>query len=180
MLGLATLLVLALAVAPARAHEFPRPDPRSDQVGVVPVPVPTESTGPPDSTPRRDRIPDPPSVERFGMGAADGIGILIVGLGLAGLWGAWRRDRRTTIATTTAALVLGFVLETTPHLVHHSLDADQGAACEALQTAERSQMASGAIDSTPVTISAALAHAPLAATSPTFLAPAARGRAPPA
>ncbi len=114
------------------------------------------------------------------MGAVEGISILAVGLGLAGLWRAWRRDRRTTIATTTAALVLGFVVETTPHLVHHSLDADQGAGCEALQTAERSQVASGSIDSTPVPVSAALADAPLAPTSPTLLAPAARGRAPPA
>jgi hypothetical protein len=114
------------------------------------------------------------------MGAVEGISILAVAFGLAGLGRAWRRDRRTVIATTTAAVVLAFVLETTPHLVHHSLDADQGAGCEALQTAERSQVAPGTIDAMPVVVSADLADAPEITASPPPLALAPRGRAPPA
>ena len=179
-LGPAVALVLALTVVPAWAHDSSRPDPLGEQAGVAPVPVSTASTPPLDFVPRLDRIPDPPPVGRFGPGAVEGIGILTAGLGLAGLRRAWRRDRRTAIATTTAVLVLGFVLETTPHLVHHSLDADQGAGCEALQTAERSQVASGSIDPTPVTGSAPLADALSVASPPTLLAPAPRGRAPPA
>ena len=179
-LGAAVALVLALTVVPVWAHDSSRPDPLGEQAGVVPVPVSTASTSPQDSFPRLDRIPDPLPVERFGLGAVEGIGILTAGLGLAGLRRAWRRDRRTAIAMTTAALALGFVLETTPHLVHHSLDADQGAGCEALQAAERSQVAAGSIEPASATGSAALADASVVTTSPMLFAPAPRGRAPPA
>jgi hypothetical protein len=49
------------------------------------------------------------------------MGILIVAAGLAGFSRFWRRDRRMAIAVATAALALGFMVETTPHLVHHTL-----------------------------------------------------------
>ena len=119
------------------------------------------------------------SGERSAVDSVEVTGVLAMAIGLAGLAGSWRRDRRTAVATITAALVLGFVVETTPHLVHHSLDADQGAGCAALQTAERSQVAAGAIDATPVPVPADLADAPLIAAPLTCADPSPRGRAPP-
>ena len=98
---------------------------------------------------RLARSPGRAPVGRSGAGLAEVTGILIATLGLAGFGRSWRRDRRMAVATVTAALVLGFVVETTPHLVHHALDPDKGAGCEALQTAERSQAAIGALDTTP-------------------------------
>ena len=84
------------------------------------------------------------------------------------------------VATATAALVLGFVVETTPHLVHHVLDPDKGAGCQVLQTAERSQAAVGTLDTTPAPAPARLIDTPSTAPAPTLAAPAPRGRAPPA
>jgi hypothetical protein len=176
----AILLVLGLTAGPARSHDFRGAETWSDPAGALTVSAATEPTRPADSAARLDRLPDAPSVERLGAGAADGLGVLVAALGLAGLGRSWRRGRRTAVATATAALVLGFVVETTPHLVHHSLDRDQGAGCESLQTAERSQVASGTIDPQPVVLSAALPDAPLSAAPAARLVPAPRGRAPPA
>jgi hypothetical protein len=115
-----------------------------------------------------------------GLCPAEVAGILIVMLGLAGFGRSWRRDRRMAVATATAALVLGFVVETTPHLVHHALDPDTGAGCEALQTAERSQATIGAIDTAPASASVRLIDPPSIAPAPTLAAPTPCGRAPPA
>ena len=84
------------------------------------------------------------------------------------------------VATATAALVLGFIVETTPHLVHHALDPDKGAGCEVLQTAERSPAAVGALDTISTPAPATLIDVPSAASCPALAGPAARGRAPPA
>jgi hypothetical protein len=178
LLGLAMFLGLALTVAPAWAHGLRALESRSDQAEVVLVSA--EPTRMPDSAIHFARESVLASGERSAVDSVEVASILAVAIAVAGLAGSWRRDRRTAIATITAALVLGFVVETTPHLVHHSLDVDQGAGCAALQTAERSQAAAGAIDATPVPAPADLAEAPLVAPFPTCAAPAPRGRAPPA
>jgi hypothetical protein len=117
---------------------------------------------------------------RPGSGPVEAVSILIVALGLAGSWRVWQRERRAGLASGIAGLLLGFVVETTPHLVHHSLDADQGAGCEALQTAERNQAVVVAPDTIPVTTPASLDEPPSLVSSPTPFAPAPCGRAPPA
>jgi hypothetical protein len=179
MLQVGVFLTLALAVQTAWAHGPRGLDVRSEQ-GADPVLVPAEPTVPPDSAPWVERTADPRPVERSGVGALEGIGIAAVVLGLVGLRRSPRRDRQTAIAAITAALLVGFILEITPHLVHHSLDSDGGAGCEALQTAERSHAAAGMVDATPVQMYADVPEASLDATPPASTIPAPRGRAPPA
>ncbi len=111
---------------------------------------------------------------------AEVAGVLMVALGLAAFGRFWRRDHRAALAALTSALALGFVVETTPHLVHHTLDTDQGASCQAVQSAERSQAAVGNLDVTPVPAPVYLAAVPSRVTAPTLARPARRGRAPPA
>jgi hypothetical protein len=108
------------------------------------------------------------------------IAVLLGALGLGGLGRSWRRDRRSALAAGLAGLLLGFLIETTPHLVHHSLDADQGASCEILQTAERSQAVQAALDGGPVSAAAYLDDRPRPVPAPTLFALAPCGRAPPA
>ena len=177
-LGPAIFLALALTVAPAWAHDPRAPESRSDQGEVILASA--EPTRAPDSAIHVAQGSVLAAGERSAVDSVEVTSILAVAIGLAGLAGSWRRDRRTAVETFTAALVLGFVVETTPHLVHHSLDADQGASCEVLQTAERSQVAAGAIDATPVRAPADLADAPLVAAPPTCAVPSPCGRAPPA
>ncbi len=121
----------------------------------------------------------PPAV-RSAPGAVESVAVLLVALGLAGLLGAWRRDRRSALAAATAGLLLGFVVETTPHLVHHSLDADQGASCEVLQTAERNQAVVVVLDAAPTSAPTYLDDRPPHHPAPALSAPAPCGRAPPA
>ena len=111
---------------------------------------------------------------------AEVAGILIGVLGLAAFGRLWRRDHQAALAAATAALALGIVDETTPHLVHHTLDTDQGASCQALQSAERSQAAVGNLDAPPVPAPVYAAAAPSRVTAPTLVRPAPCGRAPPA
>jgi hypothetical protein len=178
LLGLTLFLAAALTVAPASAHGPREPEPSRDQVGGVLGS--TESTRAPDSSVHVGEGSVLVSGERSALDAVEVTGSLAVAIALAGLAASWRWARRAAVATITAALVLGFVVETAPHLVHHSLDADQGAGCEALQAAERSQAAGGAIDTSPVAAPADLADAPPVAAPPTCAAPSPRGRAPPA
>ena len=162
-LSLLAILLLALAVTPVWAHGVRRPplpiepvgEARRDRRGLHRSSLARR-------TPRRGS-----SGTRAGLrvgpqspGPAEVAGVLIATLGLAGLGRSWRRDRRMAVATVTAALALGFVVETTPHLVHHVLDPDKGAGCEALQTAERSQAAVGAVDATPAPAAALLIDPP--------------------
>ena len=113
-------------------------------------------------------------------GTVETIAVLIVALGLAGLGRSWRRDHRSALVVAAGSLLLGFVIETTPHLVHHSLDPDQGASCEVLQTAERSQAVVVALDSVPVSAPAYLGDRSPHVPAPTLFAPVPCGRAPPA
>ena len=64
--------------------------------------------------------------------------------------------------------------------MHHVLDPDKGAGCEALQTAERSQAAMGAIDTTPAPASVRLIDPPSIAPAPTLAAPRPAWARPPA
>jgi hypothetical protein len=144
------------------------------------VVAPPALAGRPGFAARLDRIRDRTPVGPSSVGLAEIAGVLIVALGLAGLGRSWRRGRRTAVATATAALVLGFVVETTPHLVHHALDPDKGAGCQVLQTAERSQAAVGTPDMTPAPAPARIVDTPSTAPGPALAAPAPRGRAPPA
>jgi hypothetical protein len=176
------VLLLALAVGPAWAHapreSAPRPEPRVD---------------PPAAVPRSAAVMRPPDVgremaglvrraarARSPVGLAEVIGVLTLAGGLAGLGGASRRDRGTALAAVTAALVLGFVVETTPHLAHHALDPDKGAGCQVLQTIERTQVSLVALDATPAPERALLVAVPSPATAPSLMVRAPRGRAPPA
>jgi len=174
--------MLALAAAPAWAH-----GPRVTEPAVGSTQAPDDAGGAPAAPPRPpdpgtelQRAPDRTLSKRSGVGVADVAGVLIGVAGLAGLAGSWRRDRRVAITTATAALMLGFAIETAPHLVHHVLDADKGAACEVLQTAERSQGAMATLDLTPVSAAAGPADLPPVASLSTLSAPAPCGRAPPA
>jgi hypothetical protein len=177
------MLLLALAVTPAWAHGL-----RQANLRIEPVDSPVEAVAAspdalapaPVAAARLARSPGPAPVGRSGAGLAEVTGILIATLGLAGFGRSWRRDRRMAVTTVTAALVLGFVVETTPHMVHHALDPDAGAGCEALQTAERSQAAIGAIDTTPASASVRLIDPRPIAPAPTLAAPTPCGRAPPA
>jgi hypothetical protein len=174
-------MLLALAAAPAWAHGPPATEP-----GVGLAEAPDDAAGrsmeparPLDPGVELQRAPDRTLSKRSGVGVAEAAGVLIGVAGLAGLGGFWRRDRRVAI-TITAALVLGFAVETAPHLVHHALDADKGAACEVLQTAERSQAAIATLDPGPVSAATGLADLPSVASPCTLPAPAPCGRAPPA
>ena len=174
------IVMLALTAAPAWAHGPRAPAVRIDRPDAVLAPVvPTRAeeigSGMPWSEPTLMR----PPTARATSGAAEGIAVLIAALGLAG-FGPWRRDRRAAVAVATAGLLLSFVVETTPHLVHHSLDADQGANCLVLQAAERSQAAVGASDAAPVSALAMLDERAPYVPPPTLSAPAPCGRAPPA
>jgi hypothetical protein len=176
------VLALTLASAPLWAHGLngrmalgdlgDPPRPSAD-----PVAAPARMPG---SAPRASLAPAPRRFPRGGTRAAEATGVLIVAAGLAGFARAGGRDRRMTAATATAALVLGFVIETTPHLVHHSLDPDTGAGCQVLQTAERSLAALGTPDVVPVETQSRLVETPATETAPARPTPAARGRAPPA
>ena len=177
-LRLLTILLLALAVTPAWAHGPRLPELRPDLTEVVVTP--SEPARPPDPVERLQRTPEPVSIGRSGVAMAEVAGVMIVALGLAAFGRFWRRDRRMALAAATAALTLGFVVETTPHLVHHTLDADQGASCQALQTAERNQAAVGNLDVTPVPAPVYAAPALSLLTVPTLNRPAPCGRAPPA
>jgi hypothetical protein len=178
VLRLLTILLLALAVAPAWAHGPRLPEPRPDLAEVVVTP--SEPARSPDPVVRLRRTPEQVSIGRSGVAMAEVAGVLIVALGLAAFGRFWRPDRQAALAALTSALVLGFVVETTPHLVHHTLDTDQGASCQALQSAERSQAAVGNLDVTPVPAPVYLAAVPSRVTAPTLARPARRGRAPPA
>ena len=150
-LSLLAILLLAVAVTPVWAHGVRRPTPPIEPAErpveiVVGSPILARA---PNGAVRFERNPRRPPVGPQSPGPAEVAGVLIVALGLAGLGRSWRRDRRMAVATVTAALALGFVVEITPHLVHHVLDPDKGAGCEVLQTAERSQAAVGAVDATP-------------------------------
>jgi hypothetical protein len=175
---LLTILLLALVAAPAWAHGPRLPESRPDLAeGVV---TPSEPARSPDPVGRLQQTPEQVSIRRSGIAIAEVAGVMIVVLGLAAFGRLLRRDRRAALAAATAALALGFMIETTPHLVHHTLDTDQGASCQALQTAERSQAAVGNLDVTPVPTPVYLAAVPSLVTAPTLVRPAPCGRAPPA
>jgi hypothetical protein len=108
------------------------------------------------------------------------MGLAIAALGLAGSARAWRRQRRVAVATLSAGLLLGFVVETAPHLVHHALDSDKGAGCQVLQAAERSQAAIASLDVMPAPALAPLSAVPSTLFEPALAAPRPCGRAPPA
>ncbi|MGH7358785.1 MAG: hypothetical protein ACREJR_08225 [Candidatus Rokuibacteriota bacterium] len=175
------LVTLSLAVTPAWAHGPATPAPRIDRLEAALAPVvsvPRAEVIP--GAPRSDSAAVRPPTVTATLGAVDVIAVLLVALGLGGLARAWRRDRRSALAAGAAGLLLGFVVETTPHLVHHSLDADQGASCEVLQTAERAQAAIGALDAAPVSTPSYLDDRLRAAPAPTLSVLAPCGRAPPA
>jgi hypothetical protein len=175
------IVVLALAAAPAWAHGPRVFTPPIDPRDAAPSPMASTGPGEPASqTPGSERTLARPPAGRPTAGPVEATAVLIVALGLAGLARSWRRDRQAALAAVTAGVLLGFVVETTPHLVHHSLDADQGAGCHALQAAERNPAAVGAVDAAPVSTLASLDERPPLVSAPTPSAPASRGRAPPA
>lgn len=181
-LRLAATLVLALAAAPVWAHGI-NGRLALDDVGQTPVAtvappaVPAPSL---DSSARLEIEPTGSATRRSATGLAEAVGGLLVGAGFVELARTWRRDRRVAMAAATAALILGFVVETTPHLVHHALDPDKGNGCQVLQAAERSHATVGTLDATPAPVRAFLADIPATVFAPTLAAPVPCGRAPPA
>jgi hypothetical protein len=99
-------------------------------------------------------------------------------LGLAGFGRAWRREPRVAIVALTAGLLLGFIVETAPHVVPHLLDADKRAGCQALQAAERSHAAVATLAVTLAPVLAPLTDVPAIVFAPALPAPASCGRAP--
>jgi hypothetical protein len=179
---LLTILLLGLAAAPAWAHGLRGPELRVAPL-VEPatvVPSSPQAARSPDSAERLGQSVRRAPGARSGVGLAEAAGVLIAAAGLAGFGWFSRRDRRMAVAAATAALVLGFIVETTPHLVHHALDRDKGGACQVLQTVERSQVLLEAVDVTPTPAPAHLIDAPSSAALPARAAPAPCGRAPPA
>jgi hypothetical protein len=182
VLGIRVLaaLIVAMAVAPAWAHDPRIPASRVDRLDVVPTAVaPTRPSEIASPVLRSGLEPVRPLGARSAPGVAEMIAVLIVALGLAGFGESWRRDHRAALAAATAGILLGFVAESTPHLVHHGLDADQGASCQVLQAAERDHAAVGALDVAPASAPAYLDERPIPAPLATLSAPAPCGRAPP-
>jgi hypothetical protein len=180
--GLSVLvsLVLVLFAAPVSAHAPRSTEEQVDQVAALLAPSSEASASFAGSTAEAAFARTPAFPGRPGPGAIEAISILIVALGLVGSRRVWQRERPAAVASAIAGLLLGFVVETTPHLVHHSLDADQGAGCQALQTAERNQAVVVAPDTIPATTPASLDEPRSLVSGPTPFAPAPCGRAPPA
>jgi hypothetical protein len=180
--ALLALSLLTLAAAPAWAHG-PREEAAGLPSGEMPIEVVAASPAPPrlaGTMARLERGQSGAPVGRAGADLAAATGLLVVALGLAGFGRAWRRERRVAVAALSAGLLLGFIVETAPHLVHHVLDPDKGAGCQVLQAAERSHAAVGTLDVTPAPVLAALTDVPATLLAPALPAPAPCGRAPPA
>jgi hypothetical protein len=179
--SLLALLLLTLAAAPAWAHgpreadlALPSGETPIETVSVSPLPM-----RPADSPARFEGGQGGAPAGRAAADVAATTGLLIVALGLAGFGRSWQRERRVAIATLSAGLLLGFIVETAPHLVHHVLDADKGAGCEVLQAVERSHAVVGTLDITPVPVLAALTDGPATPFGSALPAPTPCGRAPP-
>jgi hypothetical protein len=180
-LRILALLLLAVPVTAAWAHGPGGLTPRIDRLEVAVVPAaPALSPDIAGRTPSDEWAAARPAEVPAASGVVETLAVLVVALGLAGLARSWRRDRRAAVASAVAGLLLGFVVVTTPHLVHHSLDADQGAGCQTLQAAERSHAAVGWLDAAPGGPLAALDDPPSFVSDPMRFAPAPCGRAPPA
>jgi hypothetical protein len=172
-------LLLAVIVTPAWAHGPAGLTSRIDRPEVAVAPgASAPSPGPAGRTPSEEWAVARPGAAT--SGAVETLAVLVVALGLTGLARSWRRDRRAAIASAAAGLLLGFVVATTPHLVHHSLDADQGAGCQALQAAERCHAAVGGLDAALGEVCAPLDEPSAFVAGPTLFAPAPCRRAPPA
>jgi hypothetical protein len=174
-------LLLAVTVTPVWAHDPTRLPSRLDRLEVTVAPVASApSPGMAGGTPSEAWAVARLSRDGVTPSAVETLAVLVVALGLAGLARSWRRDRRAALASAAAGLLLGFVVATTPHLVHHSLDGDQGAGCQALQAAERCHAAVGGLDVAPGGVCAPLDEPSSFVAGPTRFAPAPCGRAPPA
>jgi hypothetical protein len=179
--SLLALSLLTLAAAPAWAHgpreaglALPSGETTIEAVSVSPAPM-----RPADSPARLEGGQGGVPAGRVGADLAAATGLLIVALGLAGFGRSWQREPRVAIAALSAGLLLGFIVETAPHLVHHVLDADKGAGCQVLQAAERSHAAVGTLDVTPAPVLAGLTDVRATLFAPALPAPAPCGRAPP-
>ena len=180
--ALLALSLLTLAAAPAWAHGSREAD-IGFPSGEAPIQIVVDSPAPPPSAgslARLERGQGGAPAGRAGADLAAATGLLIVVLGLAGFGRSWRRERRAAMGALSAALLLGFIVETAPHLVHHVLDSDKGAGCQVLQAAERSHAVVGTLDVTPAPVLAALPDVPATLLLPALPAPAPCGRAPPA
>jgi hypothetical protein len=180
--GLLAGLPLLASASPARAH--------TDGALHRALEAPAElraAAKPPDAgpigapaavTPPAPRRPSPRPVDR----SADALGVtlaLAAAILAAGGLRARPHARRLGV-TATALLLLGFVLESAPHLAHHALDPDHGSGCRALQLSERSP-AVAEPGTTPVGPSVlACVELPAAALPAVPTWPVSRGRAPPA
>jgi hypothetical protein len=174
--------LLIVAAAPSWAHgprgagSIAAPAEASIEMAVA-SPAPPR---PPDAAARLERGASGAPRNRSAADLAAATGLAIAALGLAGSARAWHRDRRVALATLSAGLLLGFIVETAPHLAHHALDPDKGAGCQVLQAAERSHAAIPALDVTPAPALAILGAVPSTVFVPALAAPRPCERAPPA
>jgi hypothetical protein len=104
--------------------------------------------------------------------------VLAAGGGLGVMASRRWTPRPAVLRLVVVALFAAFVLESSPHLVHHLLDSDRGSTCQTLQTSERSQVVAQAPSDLPP-----LARAPLDTPGPRSRAggpsePVRSGRAP--
>lgn len=129
--------------------------------------------GPEAAEPAPERRPPPP-----GMGAVALAGSLLLALAAGGALGSARLRRTAAIATS--ALVLVFIAESGPHLVHHALDPGQAEQCQVLKAAGHSEATTLAVDPPPVPGTLESIQAAALVHPPDTSRPAACGRAPPA
>jgi hypothetical protein len=126
------------------------------------------------AAPATDRSPGP--------GEAGG-GWWLAGAIGAGSVLAWRlrwRASPRSLALGCAGLLVCFVIEASPHLVHHLLEPDQGAGCPVYQTTERLQLTLEAPVVLPPPVQTIADGTCPPAGAPWRPAAAQRGRAPPA
>jgi hypothetical protein len=174
---LALLPILAVAV-PAAAH-VREPSPR---VVGRDAPQPASAMALPDTV-----APAPPAelhgtapeahVRPIPLAVAVMAALLLLVAAGAALGGI--RVRRAA-AAATGALVLVFIAESGPHLVHHALDPAQAEQCQILKASSHSDGTTVAADSLPVPGTLEWLHLVLQLRPPAGEGPAACGRAPPA
>lgn len=91
-----------------------------------------------------------------------------------------RRHARRLATSSIGLLLLAFVLESVPHLVHHALDPDDGAGCRVLQMSERIPVVAEPPETLPGPAVLTRADPPVPRVLAVLSLSVPRGRAPPA
>jgi hypothetical protein len=139
--------------------------------GTSPAALPTlaPAAAPRVNADRLDRIPD-----------ALGLTLALVAGALAAAALRTGRHARRLATSAIGLLLLGFVLESTPHLVHHALDPEHGTGCWALQLSERNPVLVEPLETLPKPPVLTRVDPSPPLVPPVVTVPVPRGRAPPA